>query len=382
MSTAPRKFRDVSAQRVLFICVTGGSGRAQLGGAERFLAEMLPALATSSRSVYAIVSDKRVAKCLVERGVRVIERRPEKRFDLRYASDLYRAIVALRPDVVSVHLLSAAMHVRFLQLVTDVHKGKLIVTLHNSMRQYLSEAKGLSKVPVLKNTILERVFRALVSHDSVAVSMFEKEELDSVPNRGRVHLIYNALPAQWDVLKRRTISEARRALGLSESGRLILFIGRLEREKGADLLGPLSELLPQGYRLLVVGDGTIEPEGANIVRFSHTRSPELFYDAADAVVVPSRVESFGRVAIEAIASGVPVVHTGVGGLAEVLSGVDPMVCAVSRPEPSLLLLALESVIGGASKYPERMDQSASEIRERFGFRRMVADWSRLLNASS
>jgi D-inositol-3-phosphate glycosyltransferase len=130
--------------------------------------------------------------------------------------------------------------------------------------------------------------------------------------------------------------QARRALGLPLDGRLLLFVGRIQPLKCADVaIETLAELLEAGdepYRLVVVG-GPSGPHGekalqglhdaadARVVRehvhFVNPQPHELlssYYRAADVCVVPSRSESFGLVALEAAACGTPVVASAVGGL--------------------------------------------------------------------
>ncbi|HET9092518.1 MAG TPA: glycosyltransferase [Acidimicrobiales bacterium] len=129
---------------------------------------------------------------------------------------------------------------------------------------------------------------------------------------------------------------ARRALGLEREGPLLLYVGRIQPLKGADVaVRALSELHRAGRRdarLVVVGGPSgprgesevaslhrlVEEEGlAGHVAFWPPQRHELlstFYRAADCCIVPSRSESFGLVALEAAACGVPVVAAAVGGL--------------------------------------------------------------------
>ena len=130
--------------------------------------------------------------------------------------------------------------------------------------------------------------------------------------------------------------QARRALGLPLDGRLLLFVGRIQPLKCADVaIETLAELLESGrepYRLVVVG-GPSGPYGEKSlqrlfdvadgrgvrdhVHFVEPQPHELlssFYRAADVCLVPSRSESFGLVALEAAACGTPVVASAVGGL--------------------------------------------------------------------
>ncbi len=128
------------------------------------------------------------------------------------------------------------------------------------------------------------------------------------------------------------------------SGRIILFVGRLQPLKGPDVairtLAALDGLLPDDgipTRLVIVGGpsgnglGTSDP--ASLLRLAESLGikdrvavlrarpqPELaaIYRAADVVLMPSRSESFGLVALEAQASGTPVVAAAAGGLVHVI----------------------------------------------------------------
>ncbi|HEY2563830.1 MAG TPA: glycosyltransferase [Acidimicrobiales bacterium] len=129
--------------------------------------------------------------------------------------------------------------------------------------------------------------------------------------------------------------QARRALGFAPEGPLLLFVGRIQPLKGADVavrtLAALHADHPDA-RLVVVG-GPSGPHGqvevdrlvalvtelglGGKVDFVPPRPHELlstYYRAADVCLVPSRSESFGLVALEAAACGTPVVASDVGGL--------------------------------------------------------------------
>jgi D-inositol-3-phosphate glycosyltransferase len=129
---------------------------------------------------------------------------------------------------------------------------------------------------------------------------------------------------------------ARRALALDPSARVLLFVGRIQPLKGADLaIGCLADLDPD-VTLLVVG-GPSGTDGEAELRRLHALVDDLglhdrvrfvppqphdhltvYYQSADVCLVPSRTESFGLVALEAAACGTPVVAADVGGLRSVV----------------------------------------------------------------
>ncbi len=133
--------------------------------------------------------------------------------------------------------------------------------------------------------------------------------------------------------------QARRAAGLPPGVPLLLGVGRIQPLKGFDVavrtLGLLSETHPDAHLVLLGGpsgpDGVAEERRLrNLARaFGLTHRVHLlppqphellstFYRAADVVLVPSRSESFGLVALEASACGTPVVAAAVGGLTTIV----------------------------------------------------------------
>ena len=131
----------------------------------------------------------------------------------------------------------------------------------------------------------------------------------------------------------------RKRLGITPGKKILLYVGRLSREKEIDLLLRAFEFLPaQKYNLLIIGDG---PEADEVKRYSslnpavkylgHYDSPiDLAgaYASADVFVMPGRYETFGMATVEALACGLPAVGIEGCGSAEIIS---PQVGALARP---------------------------------------------------
>jgi D-inositol-3-phosphate glycosyltransferase len=166
---------------------------------------------------------------------------------------------------------------------------------------------------------------------------------------GRIHTIPCGI--DLDLFRPQPREQARLDLRLDHDRPVILWVGRLEALKGVDILvSAVAQLGERDVTLLLVGgddrasglreslEAQAAAEGITAnVRFEgpvpHDRLP-AYYSAADVVVVPSYYESFGLVAVEAMACGTPVVASRVGGLVStVTDGVTGYLIPWRCPEP-------------------------------------------------
>jgi len=148
-------------------------------------------------------------------------------------------------------------------------------------------------------------------------------------------------------------NEARRRLGLREDARYVVGVGNLVHEKGFDRLIRALADLPES-RLLLVGDGPLrQPLEAlagqaapGRVEFSGNMPQadlRFAYSAADVLGLPSLREGWPNVVLEALACGLPVVASNVGGVPEILVDDAPATLVESR-EPAAWSLALDDVM--------------------------------------
>ncbi len=167
----------------------------------------------------------------------------------------------------------------------------------------------------------------------------------------------------------------REALGLDPAVPTIGYFGRLERGKGVDVLLDAAERLHAklpATAFLFVGDGPLrEPLAARAVA---SGLPARFVGYRDDVaallrlcavlVLPSRQEAFGRVLIEAMATGVPVVATAVGGIPEVC--VDGVTGLLVPPEdPDALAVAIALTLTDQAATAARVAAATADVRARF-----------------
>jgi D-inositol-3-phosphate glycosyltransferase len=198
------------------------------------------------------------------------------------------------------------------------------------------------------------------------------------------------------------VEEAKEFIGVPPCERTLLFVGRIEPLKGIDtLIEAIVLLRDQGeferypFCLAVIGgepeinQDSMSAEMArlqelrakfgltNLITFLGKRDQDTlpyYYSAAEAVVVPSQYESFGMVALEAMACGTPVVASQVGGLAFLVQdGVTGY--TVPTSDPHALADRLLSLIKDPD-LRDRMGKQAAEFAKDYSWQTIA---QRILN---
>ncbi|MBP1692662.1 MAG: putative glycosyltransferase [Chloroflexi bacterium] len=199
--------------------------------------------------------------------------------------------------------------------------------------------------------------------------------------------------------------EAKEFIGVPPCDKMLLFVGRIEPLKGIDTLIKALALMRQEnvfVCLSVIGgevDGDEEEPNAEMSRLKSMREDAgvgdlvtflgkrsqhtlpYYYSAAEAVVVPSFYESFGMVALEAMACGTPVVASQVGGLAFLVQdGITGFTVPVDDPQ------ALSNRLTELVKNPilrQTMSAQAVALAQNFGWdkiaSRIVEVYTSLIN---
>lgn len=197
--------------------------------------------------------------------------------------------------------------------------------------------------------------------------------------RDKITVIYNGInhdTFRADYSK----DELRRQLNIEKDRPVIACIMRLHREKGADYLLPIARELPNGL-FLVAGDGQEKAnlekqaaaEGINnrFLFLGWRKDTTALLGASDIFLLPSREESFPQSILEAMAMGLPVAASDVGGVSEL---VENNVTGILVPpgETESFARALKFLISNPA-IAAKMGSAAKEKSALFSEKRMIND---------
>lgn len=157
------------------------------------------------------------------------------------------------------------------------------------------------------------------------------EAIVCVSNHERSVALQNRIPSNKLVVIENGISDKRMYLRndlnqLWEDGVIrLLFVGRLDRQKGFDILLSALNRICRRVHLHVFGDSVLKdvaksdiPSNVQLHGWADFDTIEPYLASCDAVVMPSRWEAFGYTALEAMRAGKAVIGSRTGGLAEVV----------------------------------------------------------------
>jgi D-inositol-3-phosphate glycosyltransferase len=220
--------------------------------------------------------------------------------------------------------------------VPIVHMFHTLGQMKNRVAQSEAEMEGEYRIQgemqVLK--IADRIVAATLAEQSQLQFLYhaDKDRITIIPPGVDTSHFYPIPP-----------DEARCVIGVPEKDPMLLFVGRIEPLKGVDtLIRAIAHMRTTGvtdqypHYLAVIGgtpaadEQEMDTEMARLQRLSHQlglqdlvlflgkraqSSLPYYYSAAEVLIMPSHYESFGMVALEAMACGTPVVASQVGGLA-------------------------------------------------------------------
>jgi len=242
------------------------------------------------------------------------------KFGKEFSLPLLKYLIKLKTDIVHIHG-SYQYNILPLLIILYLKRIPIVIQHHGGAFNYSKlKVRLYYKVKVLLSNILFKTIDAFLS-----VNVEEIENLKRAGLREKNKLIYLPVGVDTSIFFPESKREARKKLNLPQEKKYILFVGRLDKNKGVDYLIKAFDLLKNKYPdtiLLIVGGG---PELQNLKQLSRelgisdrvkftgfvneARNLRTYYNAADICVFPIFTSGLGIVTLEALACKKPIIGT-------------------------------------------------------------------------
>jgi glycosyltransferase involved in cell wall biosynthesis len=260
-----------------------------------------------------------------------------------------RAIRHFRPDVIHVHGRAPALLCYLSGHAPDWF------TLHNT---HFTDQVGLMDIGMLRRLLSPMGRRFFVLDEKAKTYLYQSMGV----NPSKVEVINNGV--ECDHYREPTPGErqqARERFGIEEGQTLVLFVGRLHPSKQPEAVIAAARAARAAartdIRFAIVGEGELEEQVRHeidiagiqdICKLYGWMEPLEAYFAADLLVMPSLYEGFGLVALEAMATGLPVLRSRTGGAEQmIIEGKTGFCCGTDIPGFVDLLMRI-------LKHPEQL----------------------------
>jgi glycosyltransferase involved in cell wall biosynthesis len=231
---------------------------------------------------------------------------------LRMAIVTLREVRRMRPDVVHIHSTFAGLIIRPLLYL---HRGRPRIVYCPHGWAFSRETSRLShETTKLVERLLARITDRIIC---ISDDELRQAVAAGIAERNLV-VVSNGLSAARP--------EMDRSFAVWASNKTkVLFVGRLDRQKGHDLLIESASQLSELVEVRIIGSSVVGgahdvelPPNVSLLGWLNRPQIEAQLELADLVVIPSRWEAFGLVALEAMRAAKPVVAFRVGALPEIV----------------------------------------------------------------
>lgn len=224
---------------------------------------------------------------------------------------IHAVIKDINPDIIHVHSTWAGLFVRLPYLLKK-RKAKIIYQSHG-----WSFLMDTSKYKKNIYAFVEKIL-SIPTDKIINISNYEQNQAIKYGlNKNKMVMIYNGVEDK--------VNKSNLKLNWDRNKINLLFVGRLDRQKGLDLfLDVYNKIKLENIHLYVIGASILDnnlPQSTKYVTYLgwvDNKDIDAYYQACDAVIMPSRWEGFGLVAIEAMKNSKAVIVSNRGALPELI----------------------------------------------------------------
>lgn len=233
---------------------------------------------------------------------------------LKAVTQIYKYIKVVQPDIIHVHSTWAGLFVRVIYFFVS-NRPKIVYCAHGW--------SFLMDVSIVKKCIYAFAEIILAHKTDVIINISQHEQIQSfkfgLPKEKSV-MIYNGVDCNISNKK------VNQDLGFNYNNAFkLLYVGRFDKQKGIDILIDFfSKCEVKNVELYVIGEKVLNkdkinfPCGIHYLGWKDNSEIDNYYRACDAVIIPSRWEGFGLVAIEAMRNEKAVIASNRGALSEIV----------------------------------------------------------------
>lgn len=217
-------------------------------------------------------------------------------------------------------------------LIGKILNLKLSFTYHTDLPSYIRIYTGDE---ILENLVRGILVQIMGSCDTVfSPSNFFRSSLISWGIRSeKVEVFVRGVDTRRFSPDFREDTFWNRKLGLDEKKRVILYVGRVSKEKNLDLIMKIAPFFPE-EAFVIVGDGPkmkeyqrSRPKNVYFTGYLYGTELSKAYSSSHVFLFPSETETYGLVILEALSSGLPVVVSSAGASREhITNGVEGFIC--------------------------------------------------------
>jgi glycosyltransferase involved in cell wall biosynthesis len=347
------------------------------GGAERVVVHLTGTLAARGVEllVVCLQNEGPLAEELKSRGVRVVALKSLRGYDIPAVVRLARVLRQFRPDVINVHDRSSLPYVVLANRIAG--RRPVVFSAYGLLFQAMGKARWLNRWSMRHVAAMTAV--SAETAQEYAQQLGWPETVTVIPTG-----VPTFSPNPGDRKK------VRGELGLTDDAFVFLAVGSVKPEKGfEDLIEACALLRSRGaesLKVLIAGGAADEAYAASLRRLVAERAVQdsvcllgfwsdlcALYAAADAFVLSSRKEGLPTVLLEAMAAGLPVAATRVGGVPSVVRH-ETNGLLVQAAAPGDLAEAMSRLLADAPLRSRLGREGRETVQQEYGLERMARNY--------